>query len=121
MHGQCREDMNNGSGFFSGREAQRGSTSRLLRQARANRDHHPRPSPHAATEEKQEPRASFKRQRIAECSIAEGFVLRHDARQPCPDVSTIGAQRTFFFMSTARSIVLGWTSKLNFFRIRSAS
>ena len=79
-NGRIRADMNNGSGFFCGWEAQRCSTSRLRRRAPAKRGHHPCPPPHAATEKKQEPRASLGRQHMTECGIAENFVLRHDAR-----------------------------------------
>ena len=93
-----------------------------LRRARASRSHHPRPSPHAATEKKQKPRAGLGRQRMAECGIAQSFVLRRSDRRPAtPNAAAIARQRAVFFTATARSIVLGWTSRSNFFRISSAS
>src|SRR5260221_14523655 len=114
VHCHCCKDMNDGSGFVGSCEAQRCPISGILRHARTRYSHDPCPCPHAATEKEHQPATSLGRQRVAECGIAECFVLRHDARQPPRTVSPSGLQRAVFFTPTARSIVLGWTSRWNF-------
>lgn len=121
VHCHCCQDMNDGSGFVRGGEAQRCPMPRFLLDAGTRFSHYTCPSPHAATEKEQEPATSLGRQRVAECGTAEYFVLRHDARQPTRTLSTIGHQRTVFFTATARLIVLVWTSRWNFSPICLAS
>jgi len=75
----------------------------------------PAPIPTCHDGEKAGARASLGRQRIAECGVAESFVLRRNACQSLRTLSTIARQRVVFFTATARSIVLGWISRSNFF------